>query len=251
MAEWTVEPGRPILGCYLPVGDPAMPGDLVSLYRNSGVDLLEFGLPCADPFLDGPVIADAMARSLAAGFDESTVPEQLVQLRSEFAAGRIVLVTYGNFALAPLRGADGQWLFDACLDLGRLLVSGQPDQRRSSAGSAPPAAGFVSCDCTDAEISAAVHSSLYVMLQASPGRTGGTARLGTGTKARIRDLREGAIKLPILLGIGISTPELAGQAVRLGADGVIIGSRCVTEALRGRDALRRFLHEVREAIDAA
>lgn len=249
MADWNGGRDRPILGCYLPVGDPAMPADLVALYRDGGVDLLEFGLPCDDPFLDGPVIEQAMARSIAAGFNATKLRERLERARSEFERGAIVVVSYGNFDLAPLRDEAGQWLFDACLDLSRVTVPREPARPQSGQGSDPPAAGFVSCDCAAAEVGAALDASLYVMLQATAGRTGGTAALGPHFERCIDRLRSAGVRVPILPGIGISTPALAAQAIRLGADGVIIGSRCVAEALRGEGALRALLGEVREAID--
>jgi tryptophan synthase alpha subunit len=83
------------------------------------------------------------------------------------------------------------------------------------------------------------------------GRTGGVATLGPDVAARVRRIKATGIRVPVLLGIGISTPQLAAQAVALGADGVIIGSRCLAEAVRGSDALRRFVVAVREAINVA
>lgn len=250
-ANLTIGRERPVLGCYLPAGDPALPGEMVQLYRNCGVDLLEFGLPCEDPFLDGPVIKQAMARAIAAGLTEEAVRKELEEVRSIFAHGSIVVVSYGNFELTRLRNGAGQWLFDVSLNLSDLATT-QSANRHSTTGSAtPPAAGFVSYNCRDHELIRARDASLYVMLQATPGRTGGTAKLGSEVVASIHRLKSCGISVPILLGIGISTPELAAQAIKLGADGVVVGSRCVTEALRGSEALRAFVGAVREAIDGA
>ncbi len=245
-AERTIGQDRPILGCYVQAGDPALPRDMVQIYRDCGVDLLEFGLPCADPFLDGVVIEQAMARAIAAGFNEAAALEELENVRSIFAPRPIVVVTYGGVDLTRLRNDTGQWLFDAYLDLSRAQR-----QQRATAPATPPTAGFVSYECREDELAAARDASLYVMLQAMTGRTGGLATLGPDVAARIRRIKAAGIRVPVLLGIGISTPELAAQAVALGADGVIIGSRCLTEAMRGSDALRRFIVAVREAIDVA
>lgn len=245
-AERTIQRNRPILGCYVPAGDPALPRDMVQIYRDCGVDLLEFGLPCADPFLDGAVIKQAMARAISAGFSEATVLEELEHVRSIFAHRPIVVVTYGNVDLTRLRNDAGQWLFDAYLDLRPAR-----DGHRANAATTPPAVGFVSYDCDEDELAAARNATLYVMLQAMTGRTGGVATLGPDVVAKVRRLKAMGIRVPVLLGIGISTPELAAQAVALGADGVIIGSRCLAEAIRGSDTLRKFVATVREAIDVA
>jgi tryptophan synthase alpha subunit len=245
-AERTIGRERPILGCYLQAGDPALPRDMVQIYRDCGVDLLEFGLPCADPFLDGAVIEQAMARAIAARFSEAAALQELEVARSIFAPRPIVVVTYGSVDLTRLRNDAGQWLFDAYLDLSHAR-----GRHRATASVTPPAAGFVSYQCSESELAAARDASLYVMLQAMTGRTGGVATLGPDVAARVRRLKAAGIRVPVLLGIGISTPEFAAQAVALGADGVIIGSRCLAEAMRGSDALRRFVVAVREAIDVA
>lgn len=250
-AERTIGHDRPILGCYLQAGDPALPRDMVQIYRACGADLLEFGLPCEDPFLDGAVIEQSMARAIAAGFSEAAALEELEVVRSIFARRPIVVVTYGNVDLTRLRNDTGQWLFDAYLDLSKLAMSRARGPHRATTMVIPPAAGFVSYDCGEDELAAARDASLYVMMQAMPGRTGGVAMLGPDVAARVRRLKAAGIRVPVLLGIGISTPELAAQAVALGADGIIIGSRCLTEATKGSDALRSFVVAVREAIDGA
>lgn len=58
--------GRGILVGYLPLGDPAM-GDLVSRagsFLEAGVDVLELGVPCERPVLDGAVVRGSMRRAL-------------------------------------------------------------------------------------------------------------------------------------------------------------------------------------------
>ena len=58
--------GRGILVGYLPLGDPAM-GDLVSRagsFLEAGVDVLELGVPCERPVLDGAVVRGSMERAL-------------------------------------------------------------------------------------------------------------------------------------------------------------------------------------------
>jgi tryptophan synthase alpha chain len=55
--------------------------------------------------------------------------------------------------------------------------------------------------------------------------------------------------LPVLVGIGVSTPEHAREAVR-SADGVVIGSAVVQRVLEaGVPAAVEFLAEVRAALD--
>jgi tryptophan synthase alpha chain len=58
--------------------------------------------------------------------------------------------------------------------------------------------------------------------------------------------------LPVLLGVGISTPEQAVAAARA-ADGVIVGSALVRRVLTGGgpDEAAQYVAELRTALDAA
>jgi tryptophan synthase alpha chain len=62
---------------------------------------------------------------------------------------------------------------------------------------------------------------------------------------RVRD----ASDVPLYVGFGISTPELARAAGDL-ADGVVVGSRAVQVAEDGPEALRDFVASLRAALDS-
>jgi tryptophan synthase alpha chain len=55
---------------------------------------------------------------------------------------------------------------------------------------------------------------------------------------------------PVLLGVGISTPELAVEAAAA-ADGVVVGSALVARLLAGGgpDGAHTFVRSLREALD--
>jgi tryptophan synthase alpha subunit len=90
----------------------------------------------------------------------------------------------------------------------------------------------------------------YVMLQANPGPTGIKSVVLPDSANVIEMLRRLGLTTPIALGIGIATAEQAQSAIRMGASGVVIGSLTVERMLDGRRALREFLLELREALDA-
>ena len=52
---------------YLPVGFPTVKGSIAAMkvLVESGVDIVEIGVPYSDPVMDGPVIQDAAVRALA------------------------------------------------------------------------------------------------------------------------------------------------------------------------------------------
>ena len=55
---------RPLLACYLPVGDPLVPLHYTQIYMDCGVDILELGMPSPDPYLDGEDVSASMGRHL-------------------------------------------------------------------------------------------------------------------------------------------------------------------------------------------
>ena len=61
--------GRAALLPYLTAGIPDVDSSVAMFeaMSNAGADGFEIGIPYADPLMDGPVIADAAERSLAAG----------------------------------------------------------------------------------------------------------------------------------------------------------------------------------------
>jgi len=58
---------RPLLTCYLPVGDPLIPVEVTQVYIDCGVDILELGMPSPAPYLDGEDVSASMARAIDAG----------------------------------------------------------------------------------------------------------------------------------------------------------------------------------------
>jgi tryptophan synthase alpha chain len=89
------------------------------------------------------------------------------------------------------------------------------------------------------------------MLQSHDGPTGVRDGLDAENGEKLQRLRRERIDLPIALGFGIGAPEQAAQAIRLGADGVVVGSACIDAARGGSDSLRRFTRSLRRAINEA
>src|SRR6266700_3290711 len=87
---------RAALVGYLPAGFPTVRGAIgaARAMAQAGADVIEVGLPYSDPLMDGPVIAEAVHRALAAG---TRVADTLRTVEAIAAAGVPVLVmTYWN-----------------------------------------------------------------------------------------------------------------------------------------------------------
>jgi tryptophan synthase alpha chain len=229
-----------LLAAFMTLGDPRALTNQAALYLDCGVDILELGVPHANPFMDGPLVAQSMKRALRAGVTLAVARELLQQVRQRFAQTPLVLMGYGD--LAPvIQARDGHPLADAVLSIG-AAVDRVPKQ--------VPRIAFVSNRAERHEIEGALDTRSYVMLQANRGKTGLRASLPKINEAKIRRVRRAGVRAPVLLGFGVSTPEQAALAVQFGADGVVIGSACLQAAERGEAGLREFLTRVRCALDA-
>ena len=70
-------------------------------YAEGGADLVELGVPYADPLADGPVIHSAATRALASGANFSSTLEICARLAERLP---VVPMVYANMAIA--RGAE-------------------------------------------------------------------------------------------------------------------------------------------------
>ena len=84
----------------------------------------------------------------------------------------------------------------------------------------------------------------WLYLVSVTGTTGARTELSPALPPFVQRVRD-ASDVPVYVGFGISTPELARAAAEL-ADGVVVGSRAVQVAEDGPDALRDFVASLRD-----
>lgn len=240
---------NPLLTCYLPVADPLVADYVVDAYADGGVNIVEMGMPTRDPQIDGYDIASSMRRAMDADTDVLSEFRKLGhRLRERAPAMAKICMTYAD---SPVYSRSTPETFEA---VDAMLVLGDESDGMKRVPAARGGHGirkvvFVPAMFGDREIEAARSCDAYVMLQAAEGLTGPRPELDRANEERIRRLRAAGVGQRILLGIGISTPEQARAAIRMGADGVVIGTMCLRKALEGERALRTFLRDVRLAID--
>ncbi|GAA1989518.1 tryptophan synthase subunit alpha [Terrabacter lapilli] len=248
--------GRAALIGYLPVGFPTVEGSIAAMrvLVDSGVDIVEIGVPYSDPVMDGPVIQDAAVRALSAG----------VHLRDVFTAAREVsgagagalVMTYWN---PVLRYGVEHFAADLAAAGGAGLIT--PDLIPDEAGEWIAAADahdldkvFLVAPSSTPERLEAVTSACrgFVYATAVMGVTGARASVGEAADALVSRTREHT-DLPVCVGLGVSTGDQAAEVGRF-ADGVIVGSalvRCLTEAAseqEGLEALGALARELAEGV---
>lgn len=237
---------RPLLICYLPVGDPLASAATAGLYADHGVDVVEAGLAVDRPVMDGTEITSSMARAVGAGHDGQAGADLLAGQLSRSSETAAVWMSYhrdpDNAYLATVAGSG----------VGAVLL---PDADQSALARRAQAHDLTTVPFLDHEpradqlAAARANDQTYVMLAAASGITGERASVGDDNREILRTIRASGVDAPVALGFGISTAEHARKAVALGADGVIVGSACVRAAREGHRALSTLLAALRRALD--
>ena len=241
---------RPGLVCYVPLGDPRVPEDLPTALLGAGADVLEIGVPAANPWLDGPVVAGSMRRARAAGVGHHRAAQLVAALRDRVGEHPMVWMGYPEqpgarwASTIAASGADAVLMAEAP----RRLAG----PRRWLTEVGVPLLAFLGLELDPADVAlASAATSGYVMLQAVAGTTG--VRAG-GPDPRLAGalvaLRRAGVRVPLAVGFGIAGAEPARRLVQLGADAVVIGSAVVEAALDGSARAAALIADVRKALDA-
>ena len=245
--------GRSALIPYLTAGYPDTEQSLEALtaVAEAGADVIEIGVPFSDPLADGPTIQAATFAALEKGM---TVEGTLQVLRSFRASWDtpVVLFSYLNpilsygmgrfIADAAEAGAQGLLLTDlpagADPDLEAEVRDGPLDLIRLLAPTTQP----------DRVPLVAEGGQGFLYYISRTGVTGAREQLREGLVQEIGVLRK-AVRLPIAVGFGISTPE---QAAMVGAvsDGVVVGSALINALSAGGPAAAgEMIASLRSAMD--
>jgi tryptophan synthase alpha chain len=242
--------GRKLLVPYLMGGLPdraAYPAALAAVEAHA--DAVEVGLPYSDPLMDGPVIAAAGQRAIAAGIG----PLDALEL-SGTISGTVprAAMTYYN----PIHrvGEDEFCRRASAAGFAGLIVPDLPLEESTSLREAAAAADLawiplVAPTSSRARVEAIVATCTgFVYAVSTLGVTGTRDSLSERAEAVVGAVRA-ATDLPVLVGIGISNPEQAVAAARV-ADGVVVGSAVVRRLLEGGpEGAGEFLSNLRGALD--
>lgn len=254
--------GRAALIGYLPVGYPSVAGTIeaATALVESGVDIIELGLPYTDPVLDGPVIQRAVEHSLSSG---TRVKDVFTAVAAVAALGVPVLVmTYWN---PVLRYGVEAFARDLAAAGGAGLITADliPDE----AGEWIAAADRHGLDKVFLVAPSSTPERLRLTAAASRGFVYAASTMGvTGVRSEVGSKAEELVAATraaggehVCVGLGVSTGAQAAQVGRY-ADGVIVGSAFVRPLLGDapweerlesvREVARDLAHGVRTARDS-
>lgn len=249
--------GEKALVGFVTAGDPdiAISEEIVRSMCDSGLDLLELGVPFSDPTADGPVIQRSSARALNAGMNMKSVMEMIPRIR-RFSQIPIVIFSYYNPIFAY--GAESFYrdAVSAGAD-GTLVVDLPPEESDELTGAWGGGLDFIRlvAPTTSPERMAQIarKASGFIYLVSMTGITGSGGLDFREIAAAAGDLRSNCGRLPICVGFGISVPKDA-EIVSEFADGVVVGSafeRLIEAGLEDGNITGRvaeFTAELKEAL---
>lgn len=248
---------RKSLSVVLMIADPqpAVTDELVNIAFQSGVDIVELGIPYNNPFLDSDVMNASMQRALAYSQDIDFYLEYLKHIRELHPDRPFEVMVYADTVkeCGMQRFVDA--LHKAAMDA--VLVADYVRETKEFL------VEWDACLCgTDVipirfvphpydpqqilEISA--HARGFVISQTVAKADGSRADVLPDNEVKIRFLKKSGISVPIVAAYGLKTSEQVQKVITMGADGVLIGTSVLEKAaVVSRAEFAGYLRSLRKA----
>jgi tryptophan synthase alpha chain len=228
---------------YLCAGDPDFDTSLAACRAllESGVDILELGVPFSDPLADGLTNQLAAQRALEGGMTAGRVFELVRRIR-EFSEAPIVFYTYYNLVFA--NGVEAYIQAARAAGVDGILTLDLPPEEAGEFTTACRTHGvetvFIIAPTTpDARIGRIAEAATGFLYYVSrEGVTGVREQMAANIPEAVARIRA-RTTLPVVVGFGIGTRAQV-RAVAEHADGVVVGSalvNCIRDNLAGRDGI--------------
>ena len=242
------------LVAYLVAGDPDIETtlQLMQLFIESGVDVIEIGVPFTDPIAEGPIIQKAHDRALAKDISLTSIFEMVQKFREIDNNTPIVLMGYLNTFLSHKNlieknkkdSVDSILVVDIPGEL-NLADYGIKNQNINTISLISPTTN------KDRIKSIAENSTGFVYYVTLRGVTGASNLNINEITNNIEEIKKYA-SVPTLAGFGIKSPEDA-KLLSSCSDGVIVGSSIVkmieeNSQTKEFDRIEQYISELKQAI---
>lgn len=243
--------GRKLLVPYVTGGLGVHWLAVVEAVAAAGADAVEVGIPFSDPVMDGPTIQEASQRALEIG--EATPRGIVEELSGADIDIPVVVMTYYNPVLR-----FGHERFAAALAAAGIDGAIVPDLPVDELDGWADAADSEGVETVLLAAPTTPDDRLARVCERSRGFVYGVSLLGvTGERPRLSDQAltmakrlKATTEKPVLLGVGVSTPDQAVEACTV-ADGVVVGSALMRRLLDGGspEEVAEFVVQLRAALD--
>lgn len=214
---------------FITAGDPDLQTtkELILNMSNSGVDLIEIGIPFSDPIAEGTTIQKADERSLNFGTTVDDIFDMVLAVRKETEIP-LAFMTYVN----PIFAHGTEKFIKKCIEcsIDAIIVPDLPFEEKNEVlrycyNEDIDLISIIAPTSKERIRNIASEATGFLYCISSLGVTGVRSHISTDINAMISSVRE-VSDIPCAVGFGISTPEQAKDVVKY-SDGVIIGSAIV------------------------
>ena len=242
---------KKVLSIYFTAGYPEKEDTtkVLQQLQDSGVDLVEIGLPFSDPLADGPTIQDSSTTALKNGMSTQLLFDQLKDIRKSI---HIPLIVMGYFNPMLQYGVEDFLKECAQIGIDGIIMPDLPLAEYKQHYSAMyekygiKNIFLITPQTSDArirEIDKASDSFIYLVSTASV--TGSKSGLGPEQEAYFERIANMKLKNPLVVGFGIHDAHTFTQATKH-TSGAIIGSafiKTITE--KGLAGIAPFIQSLR------
>lgn len=224
---------------YVMAGDPDLETsfEIIRGLPAAGADVIEVGFPFSDPMAEGVPIQKASLRALKAGTTLDKVLGLVRRFREADADTPIVLMGYLNVILSRGLARFADAAADAGVD--GLIVVDCPPEEAGPLTDELERVGISLIRLTapttdDHRLQTVVkRTSGFVYYVSVAGVTGAGSATAADVAPAVARIRK-ASGLPVAVGFGIRTPQLAAEIARV-ADAAVVGSALVDEIAAALD----------------
>jgi len=221
--------GKEVLNVYFTAGYPTLDSivPIIKSLEDSGVDLIELGMPYSDPLADGLTIQQSSEKALANGLNLKNLFESIAEARKNCTIPIIMmgyfnqLLQYGVedfLALAHKNGVDGMIIPDLPMEIY------QRDYKELFAKYEMGMSFLITPMTSDERIKLADElSDAFIYMVSQSSITGKKGEISDQQKAYFDRINGMKLKSPRLIGFGIHDNETFQTASKY-SNGAIIGS---------------------------
>ena len=242
---------KKVLSIYFTAGYPEKEDTtkVLQQLQDSGVDLVEIGLPFSDPLADGPTIQDSSTTALKNGMSTQLLFDQLKDIRTRIPNHLLVM---GYFTPMLQYGVDAFLKECAQIGIDGIIMPDLPlAEYKQHYAAMYEKYGIkniflITPQTSDArirEIDKASDSFIYLVSTASV--TGSKSGFGPEQEAYFERIANMKLKNPLVVGFGIHDAHTFTQATKH-TSGAIIGSafiKTITE--KGLAGIAPFIQSLR------
>ena len=247
----TLAKDKKLLSIYFTAGFPNL-GDTVPILKqlqDSGVDIIELGLPFSDPLADGPTIQKSSTKSLLNGMTTDKLFDQLTGIREHI---KVPLIVMGYFN--PMMQYGVARFCKRCREVGvdGLIIPDLPvdvyhEQFQNIFQKYGILNMFLITPQTPVERILYIDkvSEGFIYMVSSASTTGAISSFGDLQTEYFKRIGAMNLNAKLMVGFGISNAETYNSAIKY-SKGAIIGSAFIKHLdSNGADSVEDFIKKIR------